>query len=63
MTTFIDLIPDSREICIKELINRTVQEPSKKEFDELEEKDRLIQELQMERGRLQDENRISRMSL
>ena len=40
MTTFIDLIPDSREICIEELINRTVQEPSKKEFDELEEMDR-----------------------
>ena len=40
MTVFIELIPDSRKICIEDLINRTVQEPSKKEFDELEEKDR-----------------------
>ena len=30
---------------------------------ELEEKDRMLQELQLERSRLQDENRISRMSL
>ena len=40
MTVFIDLIQDSREICIEDLMNKTVQEPSKKEFDDLDEKDR-----------------------